>query len=198
MKVKSVEGMLGSNTFVMTKGETTIIVEAGAELDDVLKELKGAKPSAIILTHEHYDHICYIADYVDAFDCPIYAHEILIDDLKRGSFKNILRSIVLPEHMDNFEPVKSDFKIGEFNIQPIMAPGHSPSSIVFKIDDNLFTGDVLFSFSIGRTDFMEDGPRIMNRTLKNLLQQEFTTAYHGHGGESSYKEQIANIKRFAM
>ena len=188
MKVEAIKGILDSNTFIATKGDTVLIVDAGATLPDVT-------PDAIILTHEHFDHIRHIADYAKEFDCPIYCHPVLIEDLRSKNFSRILGKVAVPGNFDNFIPVtdETEFQIGDFTIQPIMATGHSACSIVFKIDNNLFTGDVLFRAGIGRTDFMPNGPELMQATLKKLHEVSFDFAYHGHGGKSDFTDQHANI-----
>ena len=72
MKVEVIKGIINSNTFVASEGGSVLIIESGAEVDKVLKALDGRKPNAILLTHEHYDHIFHISDYIKEFNCPIY------------------------------------------------------------------------------------------------------------------------------
>ena len=197
MDIQIVKGKLQSNTFIVTKGETTIIIDAGADVDKIQEALGNKKPNAIILTHEHYDHIWCIADYAKTFDCPIYCHPSIIKWLQSGDLTYIFDSVEIPGSIGNFKPIQGDkeFTIGDFNIKPIPSPGHSIASIVFIVDDQAFTGDVLFKGTIGRTDLMVDGERLMQKSLKKLLDIKFETAHHGHGRSTSYDEQIANISK---
>ncbi|MCL2570142.1 MAG: MBL fold metallo-hydrolase [Firmicutes bacterium] len=168
MKIETVIGKLESNTFVVQDKNTTIVIEAGAPLEKLMGVLGGREPSAIFLTHEHFDHVYYLDDYKNQFGCPIYTpvteEEIVVGDI-----------IV---------------------VKPILCPGHSPQSVVYKIGEDLFTGDVLFSDTIGRTDLMPNGEVLMQKTLKKLLDVKFKVAYHGHYEPSSYEEQQENIRRF--
>jgi len=196
MTIQTIKGKLQSNTFVVTKGETSLIIDAGADVDKIQDILGNKKPNAIILTHEHYDHIWNIADYAKNFSCPIYCHPSIIKWLQAGNLTYVFGSVEIPESIENFKPIQDEkeFMIGDFKIKPIPSPGHSISSIVFLIDDQLFTGDVLFKGTIGRTDLMMNGEKLMQSTLKKLLDIEFESAHHGHGKSTGYDEQMGNIR----
>ncbi|MCL2229038.1 MAG: MBL fold metallo-hydrolase [Firmicutes bacterium] len=167
IKVEAVVGHIDSNTFVVEENGTIVLIDAGAPLNDVKKALGKRKPSAILLTHEHFDHVYHIDYYKKEFACPI------------------------------FSPTSEDeIVVEKMVIKPILAPGHSPKSVVYLIGDSLFTGDVLFAMGIGRTDFPESNPREMQKTLNRLLGIKFVTAYHGHYEPSSYAQQQINIRRY--
>jgi len=168
MKVQAITGHIGSNTFIAEcEGGVVLLVDAGARLADVQKALNGKKPDAILLTHEHFDHVFHLGDYRKYFDCPVH----------------------LPKD-------ETEIAVGNVKIKPILCPGHSPQSVVYLIGDCLFTGDVLFSDTIGRTDLMPDGDRLMQQSLRKLLTVRFKTAYHGHYESSNFKQQQENIKKF--
>ena len=167
MRIETVVGKIDSNTFIVQSCDTTIIIDAGAKLDDLQKALKGRKPSAILLTHEHYDHVFYLDDYKKEFTC----------------------LVITPTTED-------EIVVGDIKIKPILCPGHSPQSVCYLIGDNLFTGDVLFNGTIGRTDLPGSDSALMQQTLRKLLDVKFKTAYHGHYEPSSYEEQQKNIRRF--
>jgi glyoxylase-like metal-dependent hydrolase (beta-lactamase superfamily II) len=179
MKIQTIVGFHDSNTFVVELGGTILIIDAGATIGDVTCVLNGKVPSTILLTHEHYDHVYYLDDYTKKFACPT----------------------ITPSTED-------EITIGNIKIKPILCPGHSPQSVVYLIDDSLFTGDVLFSDTIGRTD-LTGGKRPdkasielraqnkeqMQASLKRLATIKFKTAYHGHYESSSYDTQQQNIRR---
>lgn len=201
MEVKVVKGIIGSNTFVVKCGDAIVIVDAGADLNNVKKALGEQMPSAILLTHEHYDHTLCVADYVAAFDCDVYAHTATVEELRTHNlgaklgWKNIVKT---PNNFDKFHSIKKDcsFKIADVSIEAITAPGHSTGCVLFKIGSGLFTGDVLFSNTIGRTDFIPDGPALMQQSLIKLQDIQFETAYHGHSSNSDFAKQQKNIKSF--
>jgi len=167
MKVQSVVGYIDSNTFIIEHLGAVLIIDAGAPLADLQKALNGKNPDAILLTHEHFDHVYYLDQYRKQFGCPVYT----------------------PTN-------ENEIVVGKIKIKPILCPGHSPKSVVYLIEDCLFTGDVLFSDTIGRTDLMKNGPILMKDTLRRLLDVKFKTAYHGHYEPSTYADQQKNIRRF--
>ncbi|MCL2850815.1 MAG: MBL fold metallo-hydrolase [Firmicutes bacterium] len=197
MNIEVAKGTLDSNTFVASEVNLVILFDAGARVSDVKKIIGKRSVSAIFLTHEHFDHITYIADYIQEFDCPIYCHSVIIDDLRLGDFQNnILKPINIPKNFENFVPITSEKEItvGLFRIKPFFCTGHSIGSIVFLMHGHLFTGDVLFAMGIGRTDFIRFGERLMLDTLEKLQDIEFEIAHHGHGKSTTYKEQKRNIR----
>ena len=185
MEVQTIVGHYDSNTFIVEHKGTVVIIDAGARFVDAQKVLSGRKPDAILLTHEHFDHVYYLYDYRKQFDCPVYT----------------------PTNED-------EILVGKIKVKPMLCPGHSPNSVVYLIEDCLFTGDVLFSNTIGRTDIITKGTKVtkkaadaiasindivMQKSLRRLLDVKFKTAYHGHNARyesSSYEEQQNNIRRF--
>ena len=194
MKIKSIQGLLASNTFIVTDNDKVLIIDAGAPLADVQSALDGRKPDAIFLTHEHFDHIAHIADYCLAFYCPVYCHSATIDELKINKFNRLFAkyggNVKIPTTFHNFK-TNIDFP----KVTALPCPGHSAGSLCFLVGDALFTGDVLFANTIGRTDLMPNGPALMQRTLRKLQDVKFTTAHHGHGKDSSYTQQQKNIAK---
>ena len=119
------------------------------------------------MTHEHYDHVFYLDDYKKEFACPVHT-----------------------------PTTEGGIVVGDITIEPILCPGHSPQSVCYLIGDTLFTGDVLFNGTIGRTDLPGSDSALVQQTLRKLLDVKFKTAYHGHYEPSIYEEQQKNIRRF--
>jgi len=191
MKIQTIVGHFSSNTFVVEHLGKIVIIDAGAPFDKVKKALGSKQPDAILITHSHFDHVYYLKDYKANFGCPVFAPT---DDttaqgseLSEGSLKEIC--------------------LGELKIKPILCPGHSPDSVVYLLEDCLFTGDVLFEDTIGRTDLtpnaqratpelIKENERLMQQSLRKLFDTKFKMAYHGHGEPSTYEDQRKNIKSF--
>lgn len=201
MKIQSIEGILGSNTFLVENKETVILIDAGAPLEAVALKLNGRMPNAILLTHEHFDHVFYIADYCREFECPIYCHSQVIAELKTNKLGSRLGFhdgfVKSPKDYKNFFPIEKNttFSVDALEIKALHCSGHSACSICYLFNDLLFTGDVLFANTIGRTDLMPNGNELMQTTLKNLQKIKFDTAYHGHSRNSSYDIQQKNIAK---
>jgi len=201
MQIKTVKGIYASNTYVIENHDVQIVIEAGAPMGDIRQALDNKPPSAIFLTHEHFDHLAYIADYATAYPkCPIYCHPATLKELKTGEINRILGvfagvDVATPNSFANFHELTDDeiIKLHPFTIKAVFAPGHSDGSVLYLIDSTLFTGDVLFADNIGRTDLVPNGPEEMQKTLRKLQPLEFEKAYHGHNEPSSYTTQKRNI-----
>jgi len=201
MQVKTIKGIYQSNTFILENGGTCIIVEAGAPIEALKKTLAGKNPSAIFLTHEHFDHVARIAAYSSTFpDCPVYCHPATLAELADGEINRFLGGfagveVETPVSFKSFHALADNqtIDIKPFQIKAIFAPGHSDGSVVYIINNNIFTGDVLFEGNIGRTDLVPNGGEQMQKTLRKLQTLEFEKAYHGHGEPSSFAEQQMNI-----
>jgi|GEM_PF-1748502 len=220
MNVRTIKGIYNSNTFIVESADTVIIVDAGAPLAVLCDVLGDRKPDAVLLTHEHFDHIFHIADYCRVFACPIYCHVATLTELKDKNagapFSVHGFEIKIPDSLDNFIALSKNctFAVGQgeelINVQTIASPGHSLGSVVYLLksynskasdeisdtDRLLFTGDVLFAKTIGRTDLIPYGPELMQKTLAALKKVKFDTAYHGHGKSSTYSAQQDNIDSF--
>ena len=83
---------------------------------------------------------------------------------------------------------------GVLKIKVIETPGHSRGSVFFIIDNSIFTGDTLFSGSVGRTDLYMGDYRELNRSLARLVKLEGDyLLYCGHGGNTTLNgERMSN------
>jgi len=131
----------------------------------------------------------------------VYCHPGTTQELRTGKIngffsKHAGSKVAPPKGFDMFVELRDNqtLDIGGFRARALFAPGHSEASVVYLINDNLFTGDVLFANTIGRTDLMPNGSALMQETLAKLLKVNFETAYHGHDKSSSYAEQQRNMK----
>jgi glyoxylase-like metal-dependent hydrolase (beta-lactamase superfamily II) len=114
----------------------------------------------------------------------------------------------LPEYKKEFAcPVitptdEKPFTIGDFKISPLLCPGHALDCVVYLITTatdpipEMFTGDVLFAETIGRTDLQPNGFAEMQTTLRRLADVKFANAHHGHYQSTSFAAQQKNIRRF--
>jgi len=185
MKVITHKGIIGSNTYEVHIGKNIILIDAGAFVPNL-------KPDAVLLTHEHYDHLFHAASY----DCPVYCHPATAEELRTGEINSLLNPFggraITPNVIIETD---DDFYFDGIKIEVIPAPGHSHGSVIYKIGSTIFTGDVLFANTIGRTDLIPNGPELMQQTLANLENLKFEHAYHGHSCPSDYQTQSNNIKQ---
>ncbi len=187
---KIIVGPLEENTFVIIEDNSAILVDPGSEDEEDVKKIQQAigknKLLAIILTHNHFDHI----GGVHKFNVPIYMHPIdikTIQDQKLWSLYAIHRPLTLPKEMISMK--ESLLKIDHFSFQIIHTPGHTAGSVCFLFKDCIFTGDTLFKGTYGRTDLggsMSD----MKDSLKKLSELPAKLiVYPGHGESTTIKDE---------
>jgi glyoxylase-like metal-dependent hydrolase (beta-lactamase superfamily II) len=194
MKVQKAVGIGDSNVFIVETDKKVFVIDAGAPTRDTLAVLDGRKPSAIFLTHEHFDHVMFIGEYCDAFNCPVYCNFDVISELRTNELNGLIgysHTVSKPKDFDDFHAVTGGDTVE--CVTCFSCPGHSAGSMMYLIGDQLFTGDVLFTDTIGRTDLMENGDELMQQTLQKIQDIKFTTAHHGHYESSNYNSQHENI-----
>jgi glyoxylase-like metal-dependent hydrolase (beta-lactamase superfamily II) len=188
-------GPVGENTFVFRSegSERALIVDPGEEAPRILKlvEELGVSVDGILLTHTHFDHIGAVAPVAAATGAPVWCPEIEVPVLAD------INSFVPWPGFGPFESYEADHTVsgGEklelagMGIDVIFTPGHSPGHVTYSIPDEggIFSGDVLFQGSVGRTDLPGgDWPTLLEsiRTLVESHPPE-TKVYPGHMGTTT-------------
>ena len=194
-------GMVQENCYLFRRegSDRALIVDPGDEAPRLLEAIGDLKLEAILLTHTHFDHVGAVAPLARATGAPVY-----VPELEKAVLADINSFVPFP----GFGPFESwdaehtlqggeTLELAGFEIQVIYTPGHSPGHMSFSIADEaaLFSGDVLFQGSVGRTDLPGgDWPTLLEsiRTLVELLPSE-TMVYPGHMGVTSLgTERAAN------
>jgi hydroxyacylglutathione hydrolase len=121
------------------------------ELRLVLTRL-GARCSAILVTHGHWDHLLGVAELAEGTGAPVYMAEgerMLLEDPRPFTPPTISLRPYTPDVLlrggEAIEAAGIDFDV-------LLKPGHSPAHLVYHAEGSLFSGDVLFAGSVGRTD----------------------------------------------
>ncbi len=207
MKVsRFVFNMFGINTYIMWDpgSKEAAIVDPGM-IDDREREAidsfltrNSLKPTQLINTHMHLDHIFGNTYIKEKYGLEIKAHPE--DDFLGRTLTSQAERFHLPLTLSNagldVELHDGDtLHLGEEKIEVISVPGHSPGSIALYCPESSFviTGDALFQGSIGRTDL----PRGNHATLLDSIRRRLftlpddTVVLPGHGGETTigYEKQ---------
>lgn len=208
-------GSWSTNCYVVATGpgEPAVIIDPGQDSIDGIREIISQNrlhPAAVILTHGHIDHVWSVAPLGKEFDIPALIHRddhYRLADPAGSSFaaaRDQLLAMTKGEleltEPEKVEILESDSRLTlagiDFEFQH--APGHTEGSMVVKHANPganiLFSGDVLFAGSIGRTDLPGGDSRAMNSTLKNVILplSDSTIVYPGHGPSTSI-----GVERFA-
>jgi glyoxylase-like metal-dependent hydrolase (beta-lactamase superfamily II) len=176
------------------EGEECLVIDPGIgvepQLDEVLRDYR-LKPVAVLLTHGHLDHTFSVAPVCGAKDVPAYIHpgdrELLADPVKGLSRESAQLfggrlEWSEPDDVRLLDPAQP-LALAGLEIAVDFAPGHTPGSVVFETDRTLFSGDVLFAGSIGRTDLPGGSWEQMQESLARVVlpRADDIVVHTGHG-----------------
>ena len=182
-------GPLMSNCYIVwdEKKKQGVIIDPGDDPQDILNRVKdlGITIKYILATHGHFDHVGGVASLRQNLNAEFLAHEkdfFFIEDGKNAANRwNV--DIEQPPRPDRFIKEGDKIKFGEFELEVLHTPGHSPGGVSFLYDRMLFGGDTLFQGSIGRTDFRQGSFEDLSNSIKTRLYTlpDDTIVYTGHG-----------------
>jgi hydroxyacylglutathione hydrolase len=146
----------------------------------------GTRCAGILITHCHWDHLLGVADLADGTGAPVYVPELERPVLEQP--REFFPDVPLRPYMGATGVSGDDtVEIGGISFETIAIPGHSPGHLAYYADGCLFSGDLLFAGSVGRTDLpFSDWETLLDsiRSLFERLPPE-TVVYPGHGPETT-------------
>ena len=179
-------------------------IEATGPLEDLLDRHR-LHPVAVLLTHGHIDHTYSVVPVCEARDVPAWIHP---DD--RGQLTDPLHWLGTPllgmTSLPTAEPADlreladgETLELAGLRLGVRHAPGHTLGSVVFTAETAdeplLFSGDLLFAGSIGRTDLPGGSyPTILDSLARVVLPlDDATVVLPGHGpGTTVGRERSTN------
>ena len=195
-----VVGRLQTNCYVLQSDSTALVIDPGDEPERIIRFLEdiAVKPTHIVATHTHFDHVLGVDTIRAKLKIPFLIHR---DDLSMlESMQSRVRQIMgfsvpPPPKVDQFLEDGQSIEFGQDKVKVIHTPGHSPGSISLAGQGFVLTGDALFNQSIGRTDLPggDLATLIRSITQRLFILDDATIVYPGHGPETSIgDEKLAN------
>ncbi|MDR0592174.1 MAG: MBL fold metallo-hydrolase [Bifidobacteriaceae bacterium] len=199
-------GAFQANWYVVgpENGSECVIIDPGQDAAGPCRRAvaaAGLAPAAVLATHGHIDHIADAAELADGYGVPLHIHAqdrpFLTDPVaalspELGHFFGSLFPGPFQEPADVREyQIEGEYGTGALGIGGLVfelrhAPGHTPGSTLLALggaEPLVFTGDVVFAGSIGRTDFRVGDPAAMRRSLARqvLTLPDAARLLPGHG-----------------
>lgn len=164
-----------------------VVLDPGHDVERILSVVSrhGLKVVSVINTHGHFDHTGGNKKIVNETGAGLLIHELDAPMLARAVDTAAMFGLTA----ENSPPptrflTESEFiPFGKFRLQVLHTPGHTPGGCSLFIDGMVFTGDTLFSDSVGRTDFPGGSSVALGKSIREklLVLPDDTLVYPGHG-----------------
>ena len=168
-------GPFGNNVYVITDpaSRETAVVDVGFEPERVidLVQREGLRVRWLLATHAHYDHVAAMLPVQRAVGGAFALHPADRPLLEAVAFQGSmfgLPPVAVPEvalELAEGVPVP----LGEQFLDVLFTPGHSPGHVTFRHGHTLWSGDVLFAGSVGRTDLPGSSWDVLERSIRDKL-----------------------------
>lgn len=194
-------GLLSTNCYIIACNNTkeAAVIDPGDEAPKILEKINqyNLKVKYIINTHGHWDHIGANNALKLETKADILLHKDDVNMLQ-DEFKNLAGYLGVTDPVPDADKLLADgeiIRISEnISFEVLHTPGHTPGSICLLSKDILFSGDTIFSGSIGRSDLPGGSYQTIlnsvNEKIKNL--PEHLEVYPGHGPKTNIKEEKEN------
>ncbi|MDB1088929.1 MBL fold metallo-hydrolase [Streptomyces sp. ACA25] len=205
-------GAWGTNCYLVAPdaGEECVIIDPGHEAAEGVAETIARhrlKPVAVILTHGHIDHVASVVPVCGAHEVPAWIHpedRYMLSDpekaLGRVIGQQLMGELTIGEPDDLRELTDgAELELAGLRLTVAHAPGHTRGSVTFAMPEQgdippvLFSGDLLFAGSVGRTDLPGGDHTELLQSLGRvcLPLEDATVVLSGHGPQTTIGRERA-------
>jgi hydroxyacylglutathione hydrolase len=190
-------GPIGTNCYVVRTergAPQAVVIDPGDDAADLRLEIArmDVTVAGILVTHTHYDHIGAVADIAEATGAPVYISAVEAPVLAQPDDFYPSHSI-RPWEAEVLLAGTETIELAGISFETVEVPGHSPGHLAFYTDCCLFSGDVLFAGSVGRTDLPMASWDVLVESIRTLVERfpSETVVYPGHGPTTMLGAELA-------
>jgi hydroxyacylglutathione hydrolase len=193
-------GPFAENCYVVRRGEAqeAVVVDPGwpGTLAEIERVLGSARCTAILVTHGDIDHVGAVAEVARATDALVHmpAEERVrlerINDFLPAGFEGVSLE---PYEPDVLLRGGEELELAGIHFETLLVPGHTEAHLAFAAEGSLFSGDVLFAGSVGRTDRENGDWETLLASIRSLVDRlpPETVVYPGHGPQTTLGRELA-------
>ena len=193
-----VTGPFQENSFIAWYPDSSdaVLVDPGDDDHLIIQALRDQNltPIAIVNTHAHMDHIGAVHPLKKKYSIPFYLHkeEKFILDTYEMTCRMFGMSPKKTPNVEYWFEHEGELKVGDFSINTVNTPGHTPGGTCLEIDNHLFVGDTLFRGSVGRTDLPGGDWHTLESSLIHLANSvnHDRIVHSGHGPDTTLGFEI--------
>jgi hydroxyacylglutathione hydrolase len=191
-------GPIGTNCYLVraaADASSAAVIDPGDDAATIERRLErsGATCAAILLTHSHFDHFGALAALAASTGAPVWLPELELQVFRRP--EEFFPGLAVDAFAGDATVLSGGETIDAAGIsfQVRHVPGHSPGHLAYYADGSIFSGDVLFAGSVGRTDLpFGDWDTLLEsiRSLASAYPPE-TVVHPGHGPATALGAELA-------
>lgn len=190
-------GPIRTNCYVVrasSEPREAVVIDPGGDAAKLMGELEksGSACVAIVITHGHWDHLGGVAELAEATGAPVHmaaAERVALERINDFAPAELpLRAYTPDVLLEGGETLQ----LAGIEFETVLVPGHSPAHLAYYAERSLFSGDVLFAGSVGRTDLPFGDWDVLVASIR-LLADRFpaeTVVYPGHGPTTTLGDEL--------
>jgi hydroxyacylglutathione hydrolase len=193
-------GPFAENCYVVRRGgaDEAVVVDPGwpGTFAEIERVLGAARCAGILVTHGDIDHVGAVAEVARATGAPVHmpaeerARLERINDFLPAGFEGVSLE---PCEPDVLLHGGEELELAGIRFETLLVPGHTEAHLAFAADGCLFSGDVLFAGSVGRTDRENGDWETLLSSIRSLVERlpPETVVYPGHGPQTTLGRELA-------
>ena len=197
-----VVGPIACNCYIVgdSSSNQVVVIDPGDQPEDIIASVErhGLEVVAAVATHAHFDHVLGAEMLRERLGIPFYLHlddMMILQAMQERGLQFLGVELPPPPEVDRHYADGDELSAGDFKLQVISTPGHSPGSVSLLVpDEAVFSGDTLFNRSIGRTDLPGGDHELELKSIREkLFALDDLPVYPGHGPSTTIDtERVVN------